>query len=176
LKNARRSIDHVENQLRAHGWRPLDPLDLQCWRRCDGGSAINGSASARSRLPACTNAPAPVPLIALKDEPPPRLVVDAPIPSQLAEGRVVISLLRAQSEDPSRLRGSGAGVSPRLGHLHITVDDGPYRWLDTSGQPVVVNKLPPGPHRILIELVDPTHKTLDRQVVSFTIPEPPSSR
>jgi hypothetical protein len=39
-------------------------------------------------------------------------------------------------------------VSPRLGHLHITVDDGPYRWLDTSDEPIIVKKLLPGPHRI----------------------------
>jgi hypothetical protein len=65
------------------------------------------------------------------------------------------------------------GVSTWLGHLYITVDDGPYRWLDTTGQPIIVNKLLPGPQRIRIELVDPTHGTLDRQVVSFTVPVPP---
>ena len=133
----------------------------------------DGSASARDAPPACTNAPAPVPLIALKDEPPPRLVVDAPVPSQLAEGRVVLVYCLHNLRILPVFGEAALGVSPRLGHLHITIDDGPYRWLDTSGQPVVVNKLPPGPHRILIELVDPTHRTLDRQVVSFTIPTPP---
>jgi hypothetical protein len=61
-------------------------------------------------------------------------------------------------------------------HLHITVDDGPYRWLDTSGQPIIVNKLLPGAHRVPLELVDHTHRTLDRQVVSFTVSMPCTPR
>ena len=63
-------------------------------------------------------------------------------------------------------------MSTWLGHIYITVDDGPYRCLDTTGQPIIVNKLLPGPQRIRIELVDPTHGALDRQVVSFTVPVP----
>jgi hypothetical protein len=52
----------------------------------------------------------------------------------------------------------------------VTVDQGPWRWLDTSGQPIIVNLLPPGKHSILLELVDATHRTLDKQLVSFVIP------
>jgi len=118
----------------------------------------------------------PDPLTEIRDEPAPRLIVDAPIPEQLAQGRVVI---RYCTQHIWILPVFGAGaltVSPRLGHLHITVDDGPYRWVDASGQPLIVNKLPPGPHRILIELVDPTHRTLAREVVSFTIPTPVPAR
>jgi hypothetical protein len=114
--------------------------------------------------------------VKLDSEPPPRLIVDVPIASELAAGRVVIRY-RAENVRILAVFGEAAlDVSPRLGHLHITVDDGPWRWLDTSGQPIVVNKLPPGPHAILIELVDPTHRTVDRQVVSFTIPVPPRIR
>jgi hypothetical protein len=61
-------------------------------------------------------------------------------------------------------------VSPRIGHLHITVDGASWRWLDASNEPVIVNGLPSGPHTILIELVDPTHKTIDRHLVRFVIP------
>lgn len=112
------------------------------------------------------------PLSRIESEPPARLVADAPIESHLAQGRVVIRYC-AENVRILPVYGEAAlAVSPRLGHLHITVDDGPMRWIDASGQPIVVNKLPPGPHRILIELVDPTHRTVDRQVVSFTIPAP----
>lgn len=119
----------------------------------------------------CADGWVAAPVMPIENEPSPRLVVDAPIPSQLAEGRVVIRYCAHNLRILPVFGEAALKVSPRLGHLHITVNEGPYRWLDTSGQPIVVNKLPPGPHSILIELVDPTHKTLDRQVVRFTIPD-----
>jgi hypothetical protein len=118
----------------------------------------------------CTTALAGAPLVTIDKEAPPRLVANAPIPSQLAEGRVVISYCAHNIRILPVFGEAALDVSPRLGHLHITVDEGPYRWLDTSGEPIIVNKLPAGPHKILIELVGPTHKTLDRQVVSFVVP------
>jgi hypothetical protein len=113
----------------------------------------------------------PAPLVPIEHEPPPRLVAEAPIASQLAEGRVVIPYCVENLRILPVFGKEALGVSPRLGHLHVTVNEGPYRWVDTSGQPIIVNKLPPGPHSILIELVDPTHRTVDRQVVRFVIPD-----
>ncbi len=133
----------------------------------------SGSSGVDQAPQGCTDMRAAAPVVPIENEPPPRLIADAPIPSQLAEGRVVIRYCVHNLRILAVFGEAALGVSPRLGHLHITVDEGPYRWLDTSGQPVIVNKLPPGPHKILIELVDPTHKTLDRQIVSFTIPTPP---
>jgi hypothetical protein len=143
-----------------------------------GGLALahqgsNGSGGAHQASQGCSDIRVEAPVVPIANEPPPRLIADAPIPSQLAEGRVVIRYCVHNLRILPVFGEAALGVSPRLGHLHITVDEGPYRWLDTSGQPVIVNKLPPGPHKILIELVDPTHKTVDRQVVSFTIPTPP---
>ena len=63
-------------------------------------------------------------------------------------------------------------VSPRIGHLHITVNDGAWRWVDVSGQPLIINKLAPGPHKVLLELVDPTHKLITGQTVTFEVPKP----
>ena len=35
--------------------------------------------------------------------------------------------------------GKGAlEVSPRLGHIHITVDDAPWHFVDTSGETVIL--------------------------------------
>ncbi len=62
-------------------------------------------------------------------------------------------------------------VSPRIGHIHVTVDDAPWRWADASGKPLIINCLPPGPHKVLIELVNANHQTLDKGVVTFVIPE-----
>ena len=39
-----------------------------------------------------------------------------------------------------------------------------------SGEPLIINGLPAGPHKVLIELVNRNHQTLDRGVVNFVIP------
>jgi hypothetical protein len=69
-------------------------------------------------------------------------------------------------------------VSPRVGHVHVSVDDASWRWLDASGEPLTVNGLAPGPHKILVQLVDANHRPLDQAVVSFVILEelPPGRR
>jgi Family of unknown function (DUF6130) len=34
--------------------------------------------------------------------------------------------------------GAGAlAVSPRVGHVHVTVDDAPWHWADASGTPII---------------------------------------
>ena len=68
--------------------------------------------------------------------------------------------------------GAGAlAVSPRIGHVHITVDDAPWHFVDASGETIIVVGLKPGPHRVLVELADPTHRVIDSRTVSFVIPE-----
>jgi len=61
-------------------------------------------------------------------------------------------------------------VSPRIGHVHVTVDDAPWRWADASGEPLIINGLPTGPHKVLIELVNANHQTLGQGAVAFVIP------
>ena len=65
-------------------------------------------------------------------------------------------------------------VSPRIGHLHVTVDDFPWHWADTSDNNTVdIVGLPPGRHKVLIELVDATHRLFAGQAVtvSFVVPD-----
>jgi hypothetical protein len=117
----------------------------------------------------------PAPLVPLESEPPARLIVDLPLPEQLAVGRVVVRY-RAENIRILPVFGSAAlEVSPRIGHLHITVDDGPWRWVDTSGEPLIINKLPAGPHKLLVELADPTHQVMDRAIIHFEIPSQTTS-
>lgn len=112
-----------------------------------------------------------VPVVQLENEPPARLIAEPPVASQLAEGRVVIQY-RTENLIIRPVFGQPAlDVSPRIGHLHVRVDNSPWRWLDTSNEPIIVNGLPPGAHSILIELVTPTHKTIAEQLISFVIPE-----
>jgi hypothetical protein len=62
-------------------------------------------------------------------------------------------------------------VPLRIGHFCVTVDDAPCRWPDANGEPLIINGLPAGPHKVLIELVNADHQTLDKGVVTFVIPE-----
>ena len=70
----------------------------------------------------------------------------------------------------------GAGAlqaSPRIGHLHIIVDDLPWWWADASDSNTVdIANLPPGPHKVTIALVDANHHVIPGQVVTvpFTVP------
>ena len=62
-------------------------------------------------------------------------------------------------------------VSPRVGHLHVTVDDRPGTWAHTSGDPIIVVGLGPGAHKMLIELADPNHKIIASETITVTVPE-----
>jgi hypothetical protein len=114
----------------------------------------------------------PTPLVAIPNEAPAKLVVDLPIPEQLAFGRVMIQY-RTENLRILPVFGNGAlSVSPRVGHLHYTVDEASWPIVDTSGETIVMVGLKPGPHRVLIELADPTHKPISgaSQLVEFTVP------
>lgn len=113
----------------------------------------------------------PSPLIAVEDEAPARLVVDPPLQAQLAQGRVFIQY-RTENLRVLPVFGAAAiGVSPRIGHVHITVDDALWHFVDASGETIIVVGLPPGPHRVLIELADPMHRVIDSVTVRFVLPD-----
>jgi len=112
------------------------------------------------------------PLVAVPNEAPPKLVVDPPIPEQLAQGRVFIQY-RTENLRILPVFGSAAvAVSPRLGHLHYYVDDQSWPTVDTSGETVILVGLKPGPHKVKLELADATHKPIPgaTQLVEFTVP------
>ena len=83
------------------------------------------------------------PLVAIENEPAPKLIAEPPLAGPLARGAV----------------------------LHVSVDDLPWRWghFDDTNT-IVVNGLPPGPHKVLIELADPEHRIFSGQAVTFTVP------
>ena len=112
----------------------------------------------------------PSPLVAIEDQPPARLIVDPPLAKQLEQGLVFIQYA-AENLHIVPVFGKGAlDVSPRIGHVHITVDDAPWHFVDASGETVIVVGLKPGPHNVLFELADPTHHVIDSKTVSFEIP------
>lgn len=112
------------------------------------------------------------PLLAIENEPPPRLIVDPPLPGPLASGRVFIQY-RAENMRILPVFGTGAlNVSPRVGHVHITVDGAPWHFVDASGETIILVGLVPGSHEVLVELADPTHRVLAQERVRFTVPPP----
>ena len=112
----------------------------------------------------------PSPLVAIENQPPAKLIVDPPLAEQLAKGLVFIQY-RAENLRVVPVFGKGAlDVSPRIGHVHVTVDDAPWHFVDASGETLIVVGLKPGPHKVLVELADPTHRVIDRQMVNFEVP------
>jgi hypothetical protein len=112
----------------------------------------------------------PSPLVAIENEPPPKLIVDPPLDEPLSRGLVFIQY-RTENLRVVPVFGKGAlDVSPRIGHVHITVDDAPWHFVDASGETIIVVGLKPGLHKVLIELADPTHHVIDSKTVSFDVP------
>ncbi len=132
---------------------------------------MNSASSATGAAPqTARDLLGPTPLLPLTDEPPPRLIVDPPLPEPLATGRVFIQY-RADNLRILPVFGSAAlQVSPRIGHVHITVDDAPWHFVDASGGTLILVGLRPGPHEVLVELADPTHAVIDHCRVRFEIP------
>lgn len=114
------------------------------------------------------------PYVAIENEPAPKLIVDPPLPEGLVQG-VYWAQYRVENLNIVPVFGMGAlQVSPRAGHLHVIVDDLPWWWADASDTNTVdIAGLPPGQHRVKLQLVDTNHNVFSGQEVTqtFTIPE-----
>lgn len=129
---------------------------------------VNSNTSAQSSANNIRESAKVIPIIS---EPAPKLVAEAPIPEKLAKGTVIIPYKTINLRILPVFGDSAVSVSPRIGHLHITVDDNPWHWADASNNPIIVAGLTPGPHKILIELADPAHKVIEGKTVFFVVPE-----
>jgi len=106
---------------------------------------------------------------------PAKIVIDPPLAGPLASRGVAIIQYCAQNLHIAPVFGPDAlAVSPRVGHLHVRLDDASWVWADASGNPIILMGLSPGPHKVLLELEDANHHTLDKGTVSFVIPEKPA--
>jgi hypothetical protein len=103
-------------------------------------------------------------------EPAARLIVDPPLAEALATGRVVIQYYSENLHIVDVFGEAALAVSPRIGHVHITVDDASWRWVDASGQSIILNGFAPGPHKVRIQLVDANHHPIDEATVEFVVP------
>jgi hypothetical protein len=133
-----------------------------------GAAAVLCASTAMAQTARDIRGPAPV--VPLASEPAPRIVIDSPLADSLVHGRVVIQY-RAENLRIVPVFGPNAvDVSPRIGHIHVAVDDAPWHSADASGEPLIINGLPAAPHKVLIELVNANRETLDQGVVTFVIP------
>ena len=110
-------------------------------------------------------------LVPIDMEPPPRLIVESPLPGPLTQGVVVIPY-RVDNLRILPLAGPAArNLSPRVGHLHITVDDLAWLWADFGqSNTIVLAGMPRGQHKVLIELVDAEGNVFTAQTVTFHSP------
>lgn len=132
------------------------------------GIAARAQTAARS----CRSAGI-IPLTTPESEP--RLMIEAPAAEPMASRGVAVIAYCAEGMRIAPVFGTGAlAVSPRLGHIHVTVDDAPWRWADASGNPLILQGLPPGPHKVLIDLVDANHQVVDSGSIRFDVPQRPT--
>jgi Family of unknown function (DUF6130) len=153
--------------------RPMDLVITMCARTAVIGIALALHALSASAQSA-RDVKGPTPLVAIQNEAPAKLVVDPPIPEQLALGRVFIQY-RTENLRILPVFGKAAlEVSPRIGHLHYYVDDQSWPTVDSSGETVVLVGLTPGPHKVRLELADSLHRPIPgaSKLVEFTVPAP----
>src|SRR5262249_36898179 len=137
-------------------------------------AAVGGRAfpSAEARDPVVS---APIPkensaYATLAEQPPAKIIVDPPKPEPLARGVAIFQFRTENLQIVPVFGPAAAAVSPRIGHLHVTLDDADWHWAHTSNDPVIVAVLRPGPHKILFELAGANHKVLAEEVVKFEVP------
>ena len=134
------------------------------------GTALAPSASAQS----AREIRGASPYIAIQNEAAPKLIVDPSLSEGLAL-RVFLAQYRVENLHIAPVFGAGAvQASPRVGHLHVTVDDLPWWWADASDNNTVdIAGLPPGEHKVKVALVNANHEAFPGQskTLTFTIPE-----
>lgn len=163
-------MDRIHSQHTSHLLIPSDRTALiKALAAVVTGIVLATSASAQN----ARDIRGPTPYFTVENEPAPKLVVDPALPGPLSLGLVQIQY-RVENVRILPVFGEAAlKVSPRVGHLHISVDDLPWLWADASDLNTVdIAGMPPGPHKVKIDLVDANHLVFPGQTatVEFIVP------
>lgn len=127
------------------------------WRAVPGKHAVAGSR-ANCGLCGSTNEPAA------------KLSLEGPLAGPLARGIVLVPFHTEYLKIVPVYGEAALGVTPRIGHLHVTVDHGSWHWVHANNEPIVLNGLSHGAHQLTVELADANHHRLDLKEVEFIIP------
>jgi predicted amidohydrolase YtcJ len=151
---------------------PLPPVQPD-WSPVSRFGGYRGSAETAAAHPAKeVNEANPYP--AIENEPAAKLFVDEPDQKALARGILWIQYRVENLRILPVFNQTAVNVSPRIGHLHIHIDDTGWWWADSSGLNTIdVAGLKPGEHKIRIDLVNANHQVFPGQTktVTFTVPE-----
>ena len=132
---------------------------------------IDRSTLPESAQPTAARTAFDLPAIASPEtQEPARLIVGPPLPEFLSRGLVIIQYRTENLRIVPVFGPAALDVKPRIGHLHITVDDAGWHWVDASGEQLIIQGLDPGLHSVGIDLADPTHRVIDSQTVHLEIP------
>ena len=100
----------------------------------------------------------PSPYGEIENEPAPKLIVDPPLPGPLAQG-LFQAQYRVENVRILPVFGAGAlNASPRLGHLHINVDDLPWLWAERVAGNTSTLRASARRRKVKIELLDANHQ------------------
>jgi hypothetical protein len=142
------------------------------------GRAEEGAARQAAQPRTAREVRGPTPYFPVENEPPPKLIVDEALPDLLDKGIVWIQYRTENCRIIPVFGKAALDVSPRIGHLHIHVDDLPWLWADASDLNTVdIAGMPPGEHKVLIELADANHQIFPGQAKTekFTVPKTAST-
>lgn len=131
---------------------------------------LTAAATAQMASESCKPSPI-IPLANGDQQPPPKILIDPPLSGPLSSRGVVIIHYCAENLHIVPVFGPNAvSVSPRVGHVHVAVDDAKWVWADASGNPIILQGLPPGSHKVRLDLVDANHHQLDTGTITFAVP------
>jgi hypothetical protein len=98
------------------------------------------------------------------------LIVSPPLPELLARGVVYVPFSTDNLKVLPVYGAAARSVVPRIGHLHVTIDQESWHWVHSSAEPIIIQGLAAGPHKLRIDLADANHAVIESQTVSFEIP------
>ncbi len=131
--------------------------------------AVSYCMAASGQEVADTNHPPAI--LPLASETVPTIIAYPPVAEPLARGVVIIQYQTEHARIMPVFGKAAVDVSPRLGHLHVTVDDWKGTWAHTSEDPIILVGLTPGTHKVLLEVADPSHNILTSTIVRFVVPQ-----
>jgi len=76
-----------------------------------------------------------------EQQPPAKIILDPPLAEPLSHGLVFIQYRTEHLRIVPVFGLNALDVSPRIGHIHVTVDDAPWHWADASGEPLIAQAL-----------------------------------